>query len=203
MSKLKKSNCRVCDILRNERRLKKMSLREVSENLNIDIAIISKLERGERAINKALILAFANLYQMNSNALLAQFYADKLKYEIADDNIILDAIKLAEEDVLYRVKKRTSNTKQFLKLKSFFDIDQRVKRAWVFGSVARGDDKPDSDIDIMIEFKGRKKYSMFDLIDIAHGIEKFMHRKVDLVEKGTLHEFAQQDAEKDLILIYG
>lgn len=203
MSKFKKPICRVCDILRNERRHKKMSLRDVSEKLNIDIAIISKLERGERAINKELILAFATLYQMNSNALLAKFYADKLKYEIADDSIILDAIKLAEEDVLYRVKKRKLNAKQFLKLKTFFDIDQRVKRAWVFGSVARGDDKPDSDIDIMIEFKGRKKYSMFDLIDIAHGIEQFMHRKVDLVEKGTLHEFAQQDAENDLMLIYG
>lgn len=190
-------------MLREQRQTKELSLRDVSLQLNLDIAIISKLERGERAFNKKLIMAFSNLYQLDVKHLLAMFYADKMLKDIDDDEIVLDAIRLAEESVHYRTNKKESNAILFSQIKRFFDLDKRVKRAWVFGSVSRGEATSDSDIDIMIEFNSRKKYSMFDLIDIAHTLEQKIKRKVDLSEKGTLYDFAKADAEKDLILIYG
>lgn len=194
---------RLGEMLREQRKAKKLSLRDVSSLLDLDVAIISKLERGERAFNKKLIIAFSTLYQLDVKQLLAIFYADKLLKDIDDDEIVLDAIRLAEESVQYRTNKKESNAKLFSQIKRFFDVDKRVKRAWLFGSVSRGEATNDSDIDIMIEFNKRKKYSMFDLIDIAHTLEKKIKRKVDLSEKGTLYDFAKKDAEKDLIQIYG
>lgn len=194
---------RVGEMLREQRKAKKLSLRDVSSLLDLDVAIISKLERGERAFNKKLIIAFSTLYQLDVKQLLAIFYADKLLKDIDDDEIVLDAIRLAEESLQYRTNKKESNAKLFSQIKRFFDVDKRVKRAWLFGSVSRGEATNDSDIDIMIEFNKRKKYSMFDLIDIAHTLEKKIKRKVDLSEKGTLYDFAKKDAEKDLIQIYG
>ena len=150
-----------------------------------------------------MIIAFSTLYQLDVKQLLAIFYADKLLKDIDDDEIVLDVIRLAEESVQYRTNKKESNAKLFSQIKRFFDVDKRVKRAWLFGSVSRSEATNDSDIDIMIEFNKRKKYSMFDLIDIAHTLEKKIKRKVDLSEKGSLYDFAKKDAEKDLIQIYG
>ena len=75
--------------------------------------------------------------------------------------------------------------------------------AWLFGSVARGEDNPKSDIDLMVELKDDKKYSMFDLLDLEYILGKPINRKIDLVEKGYLKEFSLQSADNDLIKIYG
>ena len=44
---------------------------------------------------------------------------------------------------------------------------------------------------------------MFDLMDIAYLIEQAIKRKVDLVEKGYLKDFAAETANNDFIKIYG
>ena len=64
---------RVGEMLREQRKAKKLSLRDVSSLLDLDVAIISKLERGERAFNKKLIIAFSTLYQLDVKQLLAIF----------------------------------------------------------------------------------------------------------------------------------
>jgi predicted nucleotidyltransferase len=81
--------------------------------------------------------------------------------------------------------------------------DGRVSSAWLFGSVVHGNMKPDSDIDLMVEMNDNKNYSFFDLLDIAYLIEKQIKRKVDIVEKGCLKDFALLTAQKDLLKIYG
>ena len=55
----------------------------------------------------------------------------------------------------------------------------------------------------MVQMNDVKKYSMFDLMDIAYITEKAIKIKVDLVEKGYLKDFANSSAEKDMIKIYG
>jgi predicted nucleotidyltransferase len=63
--------------------------------------------------------------------------------------------------------------------------------------------KSNSDLDLMVELKENEKYSMFDLLDIAHAIEIKINRKVDLVEKGQLKDFALESAIQNLQQIYG
>jgi predicted nucleotidyltransferase len=89
------------------------------------------------------------------------------------------------------------------KLKKVLQEDGRVLSAWVFGSWARGEETPNSDLDIMIEMNTQSKYSIFDLADIAYIIEKQVERKVDLVEKGFIKDFAKKTVTNDLIKIYG
>jgi len=88
-------------------------------------------------------------------------------------------------------------------IKNILQKDGRVAAAWLFGSMATLQAKFNSDVDLIIEFNKNEKYSMFDILDIAHIIEIQINRKVDLVEKGQLKDFALKTAKHNLQQIYG
>jgi predicted nucleotidyltransferase len=83
-------------------------------------------------------------------------------------------------------------------LQYYFQMDSRVLHAWVFGSFARGDYRADSDVDIMIEMKTDKRYTLFDLFDIQYQLERLLNRKVDLVEKDFIKPTAWTNAKQNL-----
>lgn len=60
-----------------------------------------------------------------------------------------------------------------------------VKRAAFFGSYARGKQKKNSDVDILIEYKKNDK-SLFDFIGLKLELEDKLNKKVDLVEYSTI-----------------
>ena len=60
-----------------------------------------------------------------------------------------------------------------------------VVKAGIFGSYARGEAKKQSDIDIVIQFKGRKNY--FDLVGLEQELEQCLGKKVDLLTYGAIH----------------
>jgi hypothetical protein len=60
-----------------------------------------------------------------------------------------------------------------------------VKRASIFGSVARREATGDSDIDLLIEFEGRK--SLLDLAGLKIELEESLGRKVDVLTYKSLH----------------
>jgi len=55
-----------------------------------------------------------------------------------------------------------------------------IKKAGMFGSYARGEQKKNSDIDILIEAK-RGKFSLFDLVGLEMKLKKTLKKKVDLL----------------------
>lgn len=78
---------------------------------------------------------------------------------------------------------------------------QPVLKAWLFGSFSRGDERPDSDVDIIVLLDksqpiGLKYFGMWS------DLETLLGQKVDLVSDGTLLPFAQETANQDKILIY-
>ena len=78
---------------------------------------------------------------------------------------------------------------------------QPVKKAWLFGSFARGEETPLSDVDILVVLDhsqpvGLKFFGMWS------DLEKLLDRKVDLVEEGELLPFAAETANHDKKLIY-
>ena len=60
-----------------------------------------------------------------------------------------------------------------------------VKRASLFGSVVRGELTDESDIDLLVEFKGRK--SLLDLVGLKLELEEVLKRKVDVLTYNSLH----------------
>ena len=76
-----------------------------------------------------------------------------------------------------------------------------IEKAWVFGSFSRGEQRPDSDIDILITFVPNTKMGLqfFGMID---DLENLLNRSVDLVVEGDLLPFAAKSANRDKKLIY-
>ena len=80
--------------------------------------------------------------------------------------------------------------------------NQPIERAWLFGSYARSEEDPNSDIDILVNFIPESKVTLFKYIHIVNDLQALTGKKVDLVEDGQLKQFALVSAENDKILIY-
>ena len=80
--------------------------------------------------------------------------------------------------------------------------EQPVRCAWLFGSYSRGEETPDSDVDILVRYDDTNKISLFTISRIMCSLSKILNRKVDLVEEDALLPFAASSALQDRILIY-
>jgi transcriptional regulator with XRE-family HTH domain len=87
--------------LRQIREVKELPLRKVAALLDIDVAILSKMERGERKITKEVVLKLADIYDYNTDELLISFLSDKILYEIQDEDLGIEALKVAEKRAKY------------------------------------------------------------------------------------------------------
>lgn len=92
--------------LRRIREEKELPLRKVAALLDIDVAILSKMERGERKITKEVVLKLADIHDYNADELLVSFLSDKILYEIQDEDLGIEALKVAEERAKYLKLKR-------------------------------------------------------------------------------------------------
>ena len=79
---------------------------------------------------------------------------------------------------------------------------QPIKKAWLFGSCSRGEERADSDIDILVEYSDSDSISLRTISKIITSLSKKLNRKIDIVENGCLLPFAQMSVEADKQLIY-
>jgi predicted nucleotidyltransferase len=75
-----------------------------------------------------------------------------------------------------------------------------VKRASLFGSVVRGELTDESDIDILVEFRGRK--SLLDLVGLKLELEEVLNKNVDVLTYNSLHPLLRDKIlrEQEVIL---
>ena len=78
---------------------------------------------------------------------------------------------------------------------------QPVLKAWLFGSYSRGEEKPDSDVDILVSLDYSKPIGL-RFFGMWGDLERMLGKKIDLVTEGSLMPFAQSSANRDKILIY-
>ena len=78
---------------------------------------------------------------------------------------------------------------------------QPVLKAWLFGSFARGEETPLSDVDILVLLDHSQPIGL-KFFGMWNDLEKLLDRKVDLVTEGSLAEFARESVEHDKVLIY-
>lgn len=74
-----------------------------------------------------------------------------------------------------------------------------VTNVRVFGSVARGDDEPDSDVDLLVDFPPRT--SLFTILRLQDELEEMLGAKVDLVSDSGLLARIRTRVERDLIAL--
>jgi len=69
----------------------------------------------------------------------------------------------------------------------------------VFGSVARGEATPDSDVDFLVELEPQR--TLLDQIALMQSLEKLLGRKVDVAETETLHECIKEKVLKEAVVL--
>lgn len=72
----------------------------------------------------------------------------------------------------------------------------KVVRAGIFGSFARGEEKKKSDIDILVDIRN-DKMSLLDMVKLKMLLEKIINRRVDLIEYSMLHPLIKKEALKE------
>lgn len=79
-----------------------------------------------------------------------------------------------------------------------------VKKLSVFGSAARGELKPESDVDLMVEFETGRAPSLWESDDMAKDFSAlFGKRRVDLVPPGVMRNpYRRKTIERDLKVLY-
>ena len=91
----------VGQIIRANREKQGLLLRQLAAQLDVDTAILSKIERGERKPTKEQILKIAGIFKLDKDELLIQYLSDKIAYEIADEDVAARTLKVAEQKVRY------------------------------------------------------------------------------------------------------
>lgn len=85
--------------LRELREQAGLSLRKTAMQVDIDVAILSKMERRERKFSKELVLKLADLYKANADKLVIEFLSERVLYELEDEDFGLEALKVAEKEL--------------------------------------------------------------------------------------------------------
>ena len=77
-----------------------------------------------------------------------------------------------------------------------------VKELAVFGSAVRGESRPESDVDIMVEFEPGVRVGLIKFGSLVGELEALMGRKVDLVTKRGLKPWVRPAVLRDARVIY-
>lgn len=96
------------EILRKERQSQGLLLRQVAAYIEIDQAILSKIERNERKPTKVLLVKLSQILKLDINDLLVQFISDKIAFEIANEDCAKEVLKVAEDKIKY-LKSHSTN----------------------------------------------------------------------------------------------
>ncbi len=78
--------------------------------------------------------------------------------------------------------------------------DKGAKKVAVFGSYVRGEEKPESDIDVIVEFSIRK--SLLDLVIIERELTEALGIKVDLLSEKSISPYMINAIKREMKVIY-
>ena len=92
------------DTIRKLREKQEQPLRTVAAYLDIDQAILSKIEHGHRTPSREQVVRLSEYFKIKESELLIAWLSDKVVYELEDEEVALKALQVAEEKVKYQRK---------------------------------------------------------------------------------------------------
>jgi uncharacterized protein len=97
------------------------------------------------------------------------------------------------------------NREQVLATLRIHELELRsrgVLHAALFGSLARGDANPSSDIDILIELEPDAPVGAFEYVGIVHYLADLFPGRVDVANRRSLKELVRPSAERDAVYAF-
>lgn len=177
-------------------------LRKVAAFLDIDQAILSKIENGKRTATRDNVIRLEEYFGLKTGTLMVLWLSDKILLEVHGEEQAIEAISLAEKRIGYLYAEPVTKAQVIKKAKEYFRNHTKVKKAWLFGSYAREEQSSGSDIDILVHVPDKKSFTLFDLAEIKHQLEKLIHLRVDVVMDGAVNPEILKRITPELILIY-
>ena len=93
------------DKIRKIRDYKGFTQDYMAEKLSLSQKAYSKIERGERKATREQITKLADILELDKESLLIQYLSEKILYEIQDEDLGIQALKVAEKTIKYGVTK--------------------------------------------------------------------------------------------------
>jgi len=87
------------NLIRNTREEKELLLRHIAAELDVDTALISKIERGEKTAKREHVLALAQLYNIDPEELIALWLADQVAHLVENEPQAEKAIRFALNNI--------------------------------------------------------------------------------------------------------
>jgi uncharacterized protein len=81
--------------------------------------------------------------------------------------------------------------------------EQGVSALYLFGSLARGEAGPESDIDLAFDIAPDVKFSLFDQAQITCELTDALGTKVDFVPRRAIHPYIRDRIEAEQIKVFG
>lgn len=95
------------EYIRQLREQADMPLRKLAALLDIDQSTLSKLERGERPINRQMLPIIAKTFNVNEKDLVVKFMSQQVAYQLADEIYAKEILIAAEEAINYQIIKKS------------------------------------------------------------------------------------------------
>ena len=91
-------------IITDAREKEGLLMRELAAKIEVDIATVSKFEKGDRNPTRPQILRLAEVLDLDVEQLLTLWLRDKLLNDMKDEAVALKALKLAEKKYIEKLK---------------------------------------------------------------------------------------------------
>ncbi|RWO25221.1 MAG: DNA polymerase III subunit beta [Mesorhizobium sp.] len=73
---------------------------------------------------------------------------------------------------------------------------------YLFGSAARDDAQPDSDLDLFIDYDPARRFSLIDLVGIKQFLEEKMSTEIDITTPDGLHPMLKAEIERSAVRVF-
>jgi len=152
---------------------------------SLEKIMVDSISTGDKTLDRMALQRAVESHPVNLDSLLRYAARRGVKEEVSR---LVSGLDYSRIEMMAKVQKYLTSIP--------------VARAWVFGSFARGEETPESDLDLLVDYAPESKLSLLNVIRFKLNLESIISRKVDLVENGYLKPFAIESAERDKYLIY-